>query len=164
MKKVIITTGEHDSGIFEEEFHNDEEIIAYLEGERAGANRWVRAWVQEDENIFRDYEDPTRRRSIPQGAICRETKKTLRDKEGAIIGHYRINQSSPLRIFVQGKPFDKTMTQEDPNLQSRVDEIVAVFRKGWNEVQDGKESLERWGIRVERDIESIVYYQEYSLK
>lgn len=164
MKKVIITTGEQDTGIFEEEFTNDEEIIAYLEDERAGGNRWIKAWVQEDKNIFQDYEDPQRRRSIPLGAIGKEKMKTLRDKEGEVIGHYRIDQSTPIRIFYQEEPYDKFMLEKDPNLESRIEEILTVFRRGWNEVQNGKEVLERWGIRLERDIESIVYYQEYSHK
>ena len=164
MKKIIITTGEEGSGIFEEEFENDEEIISYLEDERAGGNRWVKAWIREDEDIFRDYEDSKRRRSIPLGAIGKENKKTLRDKEGEIIGHYRIDQSTPIRIFYQGEAYDRAMLEEDPNLESRIDEIVTTFRKGSNDVQSGKEVLERWGIRVEREIESIVYYQEYSLK
>ena len=163
MKKIIITTGE-DNQFFEEVFKNDQELVDYLEGERAGGNRWIKAWVWEGEDLFSDYEDPTRTRSIPQGAISREDKKILCGKRGEVIGHYRVDQSSPIRIFVQDKPLNKAMLEEDPNLQNRIDDIVLSFRRGCNDIQSGKEVLERWGIRVERDIESIVYYQEYSLK
>lgn len=164
MKKIIITTGDESGGIFEEEFMDDKQIIAYLEDERAGGKRWIKAWVQEEENIFRDYEDPKRRRSIPYGAIQVDAKKILQDKEGHIIGHYRVDQSTPIHIFYQGKPYTKAMLEKDPHLKNRIDDILPDFKKGRNEIQNGKEVLERWDIRLEREIKSVVYYQEYSHK
>lgn len=128
----------------------------------AGGERWVKAWIQEEENVFRDYQDPTVRRSIPTGAITRIRKKTLKDKEGHVIGHYRIDNSTPRNIFFNGNPVTDAMLEADPALQSQVDQVLALFQKGEASVQNGKEVVERWGIRIEREIESIAYYQEYS--
>lgn len=164
MKKVIITTGENDSGFFEESFETDEEILAYLEGERAGGNRWIKVWVQDHGDIFKNFEDPSKCRAIPAGAISKDDKRILRDEDGEIIGHYRVDCSSPIRVFYMDQTLDKKLLEEDPNLRAQVNEILEVFNKGWNHVQGGKEVLERWGIRVERDVDSLVYYQEYSLK
>ena len=162
MKKILITTGQEENEVVEEFLGTEEELLAYLEGELAGGERWVKAWIQEEENVFRDYQDPTVRRSIPTGAITRIRKKTLKDKEGHVIGHYRIDHSTPRNIFFHGHPVTDAMLEEDPTLQSQVDEVLALFQKGEASVQNGKEVVERWGIRVEREIESIAYYQEYS--
>lgn len=162
MKKIVITTGEKDQEVIEEFFGTEEELLAYLEGEQAGGERWVKAWIQEEENVFRAYQDPTIRRSIPTGAISRLRKKTLKDKEGHVIGHYRIDHSTPRRIYYNGTLVTDEMIEKDPALRDQVEEVVTLFQKGEASVQDGKEVIERWGIRVEREIESITYYQEYS--
>lgn len=163
MKRVIITAGEEDL-IFEEVFKDDQEILDYLEGERAGGNRWIRAWVWDGENLFKDFEDPTSMRSIPPGAISREDKKIICGKKGEVIGHYRIDLSSPIRIFYKGRPVSPAMLKEDPNLERRIDDMLLSFRRGCNDIQSDMEILERMDLRIERDIESLVYYQEYSLK
>lgn len=162
MKKILITTGPQEKEVVEEFLGTEEELLAYLEGEQAGGERWIKAWIQEEENVFRDYQDPTIRRSIPTGAIPRMRKKTLKDKEGQIIGHYRIDHSTPRKIFFKGQAVTDEMLRQDPSLQEKIDEVVALFQKGEASVQDNKEVVERWGIRVEREIESITYYQEYS--